>query len=122
MAAELAYLALSLFWLRGGADEVDALLGSRRNNEHEVITSMKTEFMQARSCPTPQGALAAFRCAPLWRQRAGKKLCMRGFWHEQSYRLTVEMHFMLENCTACVICKATWRLQIRARPIRCHQK
>lgn len=27
-------------------DEVDALLGKRRDNEHEAVTSMKTEFMQ----------------------------------------------------------------------------
>lgn len=28
------------------ADEVDSLLGKRRDNEHEATTSMKTEFMQ----------------------------------------------------------------------------
>ena len=28
------------------ADEVDALLGRRRDHEHEAVTSMKTEFMQ----------------------------------------------------------------------------
>lgn len=28
------------------ADEVDALLGKRREQEHEAITTMKTEFMQ----------------------------------------------------------------------------
>ena len=27
-------------------DEVDALLGRRREQEHEAITTMKTEFMQ----------------------------------------------------------------------------
>ena len=27
-------------------DEVDALLGKRRDNEHEAVTAMKTEFMQ----------------------------------------------------------------------------
>ena len=30
----------------GAADEVDALLGRRRDHEHEAVTSMKTEFMQ----------------------------------------------------------------------------
>ena len=29
-----------------GADEVDALLGKRRDAEHEAVTTMKTEFMQ----------------------------------------------------------------------------
>jgi len=28
------------------ADEVDALLGKRRESEHEATTTMKTEFMQ----------------------------------------------------------------------------
>ena len=31
---------------RLNADEVDALLGRRRDHEHEAVTSMKTEFMQ----------------------------------------------------------------------------
>ena len=29
-----------------GADEVESVLGVRREQEHEAITSMKTEFMQ----------------------------------------------------------------------------
>ncbi len=28
------------------ADEVDALLGSRKAQEHEAVTALKTEFMQ----------------------------------------------------------------------------
>ena len=30
-------------------DEVDALLGRRRDSDHEAVTAMKTEFMQART-------------------------------------------------------------------------
>jgi len=32
------------------ADEVDALLGKRRDHEHEVSVSMKTEFMSLWDC------------------------------------------------------------------------
>ena len=35
-----------LMWLASCADEVDSLLGSRRSQEHEATTALKTEFMQ----------------------------------------------------------------------------